>query len=67
LRIGTASLGGAYYPMGQALSANVNSFADGYNMVPIVTGGGLENPRLVASVDGWAAPVGAALLHWSKA
>lgn len=49
LRIGTASLGGAYYPMGQALSANVNNFADGYTMVPIVTGGGLENPRLVAS------------------
>ena len=49
LRIGTASLGGAYYPMGQALSANVNTFADGYTMVPIVTGGGLENPRLVAS------------------
>lgn len=49
LRIGTASLGGAYYPMGQAISANVNNFADGYSMVPIVTGGGLENPRLVAS------------------
>lgn len=49
LRIGTASLGGAYYPMGQALSSNVNSFAEGYSMVPIVTGGGLENPRLVAS------------------
>lgn len=49
LRIGTASLGGAYYPMGQAISANVNRFAEGYTMVPIVTGGGLENPRLVAS------------------
>lgn len=49
LRIGTASLGGAYYPMGQALSANVNNFAEGYTMVPTVTGGGLENPRLVAS------------------
>ncbi len=49
LRIGTASLGGAYYPMGQAISANVNNFADSYSMVPIVTGGGLENPRLVAS------------------
>ena len=29
LRIGTASLGGAYYPMGQAISANVNAFAEG--------------------------------------
>lgn len=49
LRIGTASLGGAYYPMGQALSNSISRYADGYTMVPIVTGGGAENPRLVAS------------------
>lgn len=49
LRIGTASLGGAYYPMGQALANNINNFAEGYTMLPIVTGGGAENPRLVAS------------------
>ncbi|MGJ8610557.1 MAG: TAXI family TRAP transporter solute-binding subunit [Octadecabacter sp.] len=49
MRIGTASLGGAYYPMGQALSNSINEFADGYTMVPIVTGGGAENPRLIAS------------------
>ena len=49
LRIGTASLGGAFYPMGQALSTSVDQFADGYTMIPVVTGGGLENPRLVAS------------------
>ena len=49
LRIGTASLGGAYYPMGQALSNMVNKHAEGYEMVPIVTGGGAENPRLVDS------------------
>lgn len=49
LRIGTASLGGAYYPMGQALSNSINEFAEGYTMVPIVTGGGAENPRLIAS------------------
>ncbi|GAB5445287.1 TAXI family TRAP transporter solute-binding subunit [Gymnodinialimonas sp.] len=49
LRIGTASLGGAYYPMGQALSNNINNFAEGYTMLPIVTGGGAENPRLVAA------------------
>ncbi len=49
LRIGTASLGGAYYPMGQALANNVNNFAEGYTMLPIVTGGGAENPRLIAS------------------
>jgi TRAP transporter TAXI family solute receptor len=47
LRIGTASLGGAYYPMGQALSNMVDKHAEGYSMVPIVTGGGAENPRLI--------------------
>ena len=64
LRIGTASLGGAYYPMGQALSANVNNFAEGYTAVPIVTGGGLENPRLVASgeVDMALAPASLSFL-----
>lgn len=64
LRIGTASLGGAYYPMGQALGVNVNNFADGYTMVPIVTGGGLENPRLVASgeVDVALAPASLSFL-----
>lgn len=49
MRIGTASLGGAYYPMGQALSNSINQFADGYSMVPVVTGGGAENPRLIAA------------------
>ncbi|MCX2720897.1 TAXI family TRAP transporter solute-binding subunit [Roseibium salinum] len=49
LRIGTASLGGAYYPMGQALANSINNFAEGYTMLPIVTGGGAENPRLIAS------------------
>jgi TRAP transporter TAXI family solute receptor len=49
LRIGTASLGGAYYPMGQALSNMVIQHAEGYEMLPIVTGGGAENPRLIAS------------------
>lgn len=49
LRIGTASLGGAYYPMGQALANNVNNFAEGFTMLPIVTGGGAENPRLITS------------------
>lgn len=49
LRIGTASLGGAYYPMGQALANSINNFAEGYTMLPIVTGGGAENPRLIAA------------------
>lgn len=64
LRIGTASLGGAYYPMGQALSNMVNKHAEGYTMVPIVTGGGAENPRLVASgeVDLGIAPASLSFL-----
>lgn len=49
LRIGTASLGGAYYPMGQAISNMVIQHAEGYEMLPIVTGGGAENPRLIDS------------------
>ena len=64
LRIGTASLGGAYYPMGQALSNMVNKHAPDYTMVPIVTGGGAENPRLVDSgeVDLGIAPASLSFL-----
>lgn len=64
LRIGTASLGGAYYPMGQALSNMVIKHAEGYEMVPIVTGGGAENPRLVDSgeVDLGIAPASLSFL-----
>lgn len=64
LRIGTASLGGAYYPMGQALSSMINKHAEGYEMVPVVTGGGAENPRLVDSgeVDLGIAPASLSFL-----
>ena len=47
LRIGTASQGGAFYPVGQAISSLVNKYADGLTMVPIVTQESVENPRLV--------------------
>ncbi len=47
LRIGTASQGGAFYPVGQAISSLVNKHAGGLTMVPIVTGGGVQNPRLI--------------------
>ena len=47
LRIGTASQGGAFYPVGQAISSLVNKYADGLEMVPIVTQGSVQNPRLV--------------------
>ncbi len=50
LRIGTASLGGAFYPMGQSISNVVNEHAgNGISMVPIVTGGSVQNPNLIAS------------------
>lgn len=49
LRIGTASQGGAFYPVGQAISTLVNNYADDLTMVPIVTQGSVENPRLVNS------------------
>lgn len=49
LRIGTASQGGAFYPVGQAISSLVNNHADDLTMVPVVTQGSVENPRLVNS------------------
>lgn len=50
LRIGTASLGGAFYPMGQSISNVVNAHAgNDISMVPIVTGGSVQNPNLIAS------------------
>ncbi|MDF2373079.1 MAG: TAXI family TRAP transporter solute-binding subunit [Rhizobiaceae bacterium] len=49
LRIGTASQGGAFYPVGQAISSLVSKHAKDTTMVPIVTGGSVENPRLVNS------------------
>ena len=50
LRIGTASLGGAFYPMGQSISNLVNTYAgDDISMVPVVTGGSVQNPRLIDS------------------
>ncbi|MEM9027848.1 MAG: TAXI family TRAP transporter solute-binding subunit [Pseudomonadota bacterium] len=48
LRLGTASQGGAFYPLGQGLSSLVNKYADGLTMVPIVTQGSVQNPRLVS-------------------
>lgn len=47
-RLGTAALGGAYYPLGQGLASLVTRHAEGISMVPIVTRGALENPRLVS-------------------
>lgn len=50
MRIGTASLGGAFYPIGQSISNLVNKYAGGdISMVPVVTGGSVQNPRLIDS------------------
>lgn len=49
LRIGTASQGGAFYPVGQAISSLVGKYADDLTMVPVVTQGSVQNPRLVNS------------------
>lgn len=49
LRIGTASQGGAFYPVGQAISTLVGKYADGLTMVPVVTQGSVQNPRLINS------------------
>lgn len=47
LRIGTASQGGAFYPVGQAISSLVGEHAEGLTMVPVVTQGSVQNPRLI--------------------
>ena len=51
LRLGTASLGGAYYPIGQGISSLVTQHAEGLSMVPVVTRGAIANPRLLATRD----------------
>jgi len=50
LRLGTASQGGAFYPVGQAVSTLVSKHAgNDITMVPIVTEGSVQNPRLLGS------------------
>lgn len=45
--LATASIGGAYYPMGQAISSVVENHVEGVSLTPEVTNGSVENPRLV--------------------
>jgi TRAP transporter TAXI family solute receptor len=51
LIIGTASMGGAFYPVGQEIANLVTKYSDNFSMVPVVTGGAVENPRLLISGD----------------
>jgi TRAP transporter TAXI family solute receptor len=49
LHLATASLGGAFYPVGQTISNLVTKYADGLSMLPVVSAGAIQNPRLVHS------------------
>lgn len=51
LLMGTASMGGAFYPVGQGIANLVTKYSGAYSMVPVVTGGAVENPRLIDSGD----------------
>jgi TRAP transporter TAXI family solute receptor len=47
MTLATASIGGAYYPMGQAMSSVINKYVADISLTPEVTNGAVENPRLV--------------------
>ena len=49
LLMGTASMGGAFYPVGQGIANLVTKYSGNYTMTPVVTGGAVENPRLIDS------------------
>jgi len=49
LTIGTASLGGAYYPVGSGIAEVVTKHVPDIQMTAEVTGGSVENPRLVGT------------------
>ncbi|MFL2546819.1 MAG: TAXI family TRAP transporter solute-binding subunit [Candidatus Rariloculaceae bacterium] len=50
-QLGAATLGGAYFPIGQGIANLVTQHAEELTMVPIVTRGAIENPRLVSVGD----------------
>ncbi len=43
------SLGGVFYPVGQAISTLVGEHAEGLTMVPVLAQGSVQNPRLINS------------------
>ncbi len=49
MTVGTASLGGAYYPVGTGIAEIVSQYVPGIKMTAEVTGGSIENPRLVGT------------------
>ena len=49
LTVATASMGGAFYPIGNGIAEVVNKYVPGLKVTAEVTGGSTENPRLVGS------------------
>lgn len=47
LKMGTAGTGGAYYPIGSAMADIISKHVDGVQCTAEITGGAVENPRLV--------------------
>lgn len=48
LNCATAGMGGAFYPMGQAISTILTTYVDDVSVVPVVTGGSVANPRTIS-------------------
>ncbi|MBQ7679426.1 MAG: TAXI family TRAP transporter solute-binding subunit [Butyrivibrio sp.] len=49
--LGVGSLGGAFYPLGQGMATLVNQYSGGLTMTPEVTGGAVDNVRLVGNKE----------------
>ncbi len=49
LTIGTASAGGAFYPIGTGIAEVITQYVEPLNVTAEITGGSVENPRLVAT------------------
>ena len=47
MTLATATIGGAYYPVGQAMTSVINKYVTSISLTPEVTNGAVENPRLV--------------------
>jgi uncharacterized protein len=63
--IGTASMGGAFYPVGQEIANLITKYVDGVQVTPEVTGGAVENPRLTDNKDVEMSLTNANLAHFA--
>ncbi len=48
LNCATAGMGGAFYPMGQAIGTILTTYVPNLSVVPVVTGGSVANPRTIS-------------------